>query len=133
MTNKRPLTTELLAALTAAKVADAELADLPLIEEYRLVRGLGHGAMGCVYLAQDTLLDRKVALKFLRSLRHDEAARQRFFIEARAIARLSHHNVVGIYRISEVLGQPFLVSEFVAGRSLDKLPLPLSAAEVRTL
>ncbi|HND13178.1 MAG TPA: protein kinase, partial [Pseudomonadota bacterium] len=89
--------------------------------------------MGCVYLAQDTLLDRKVALKFLRSLRHDEAARQRFFIEARAIARLSHHNVVGIYRISEVLGQPFLVSEFVAGRSLDKLPLPLSAAEVRTL
>ena len=133
MTNKRPLTTELLAALTAAKVADAELADLPLIEEYRLVRGLGHGAMGCVYLAQDTLLDRKVALKFLRSLRHDEAARQRFFIEARAIARLSHHNVVGIYRISEVLGQPFLVSEFVAGRSLDKLPLPLSAAEVRKL
>ncbi len=89
--------------------------------------------MGCVYLAHDTLLDRQVALKFLLSLHKDEAARLRFFIEARAIARLSHPNVVGIYRIGEVLGQPFLVSEFVSGRSLDRLPVPLSAAQVREL
>lgn len=127
------LTTDLLSELTAGRVSDEALASLPLIEEYRLVRGLGHGAMGCVYLAHDTLLDRQVALKFLLSLHHDEAARLRFFIEARAIARLSHPNVVGIYRIGEVLGQPFLVSEFVSGRSLDRLPLPLPAAQVREL
>ena len=102
-------TTELLGALIAGRIPDTELEKLPLIEEYRLSRSLGHGAMGCVYLAQDTLLDRPVALKFLLSLQKDRAARQRFLIEARAIARLSHGNVVGIYRIGELLGQPFLV------------------------
>jgi len=127
------MTTKLLSALIAGQVADTTLAQLPLIEEYRLLRSLGHGAMGCVYLAHDTLLDRPVALKFLLSLRHNEAARQRFLIEARAIARLSHGNVVGIYRIGEVLGQPFLVSEFVRGLSLDRLPQPQPSARVREL
>ena len=133
MTHRAVLTTDLLAALIAGRVVDAELDTLPLIEEYRLVRALGHGAMGCVYLAHDTLLDRPVALKFLLSLHKDAAARQRFLIEARAIARLSHGNVVGIYRIGEVLGQPFLVSEFVRGLSLDRLPRPLESAKVAEL
>ncbi|MBL9043673.1 MAG: protein kinase [Myxococcales bacterium] len=126
-------TTELLGALIAGRIPDTELDKLPLIEEYRLSRSLGHGAMGCVYLAQDTLLDRPVALKFLLSLQKDRAARQRFLIEARAIARLSHGNVVGIYRIGELLGQPFLVSEFVRGTSLDRLPRPLPSPKVREL
>ena len=133
MTYRAVLTTDLLAALIAGRVVDAELDKLPPVEEYRLVRALGQGAMGCVYLAHDTLLDRPVALKFLLSLHKDAAARQRFLIEARAIARLSHGNVVGIYRVGEVLGQPFLVSEFVRGLSLDRLPRPLEGAKVAEL
>ncbi len=59
-------------------------------EEYRIVRPLGRGAMGQVFLAHDTLLDRPVAVKFIANLQpdHPDAAslRERFFIEARAIA-----------------------------------------------
>src|SRR5438552_1628166 len=60
------------------------------IEEYRLLRPLGQGAMGQVYIAHDTLLDRPVAIKFLAACNPDAADRQRFVVEARAIARLSH-------------------------------------------
>ncbi|HEX7843509.1 MAG TPA: protein kinase, partial [Kofleriaceae bacterium] len=81
-------------------------------EEYRLVRLLGRGAMGEVYLAHDSLLDRPVAVKFVRAAK-DPAARARFFDEARAIARLQHPNVVAIHRIAEVAGHPYLVSEYV--------------------
>jgi serine/threonine protein kinase/formylglycine-generating enzyme required for sulfatase activity len=92
-------------------------------EEYRLVRLLGRGAMGEVYLARDSLLDRPVAVKFVRAAR-DPVARARFFDEARAIARLQHPNVVAIYRIAEVTGHPYLVSEYVRGRPLDQLERP---------
>jgi len=101
------------------------------IEEYRIARPLGQGAMGQVYAAHDTLLDRRVAIKFLTLpsplLEGGEAAalRERFFIEARAIARLQHPNVVAIYRIGEWSGRPYIVSELVRGDSLDRLPLPL--------
>ncbi|HEY5947571.1 MAG TPA: SUMF1/EgtB/PvdO family nonheme iron enzyme [Kofleriaceae bacterium] len=93
-------------------------------EEYRLVRLLGRGAMGDVYLAHDSLLDRAVALKFVQAA-DDPAARARFFDEARAIARLHHPNVVAIYRAAEVAGHPYLVSEYVRGRGLDQLKRPL--------
>ncbi|HEX3764175.1 MAG TPA: serine/threonine-protein kinase, partial [Kofleriaceae bacterium] len=92
-------------------------------EEYRLVRLLGRGTMGEVYLAHDSLLDRPVAVKFVRAAR-DPVARARFFDEARAIARLQHPNVVAIYRIAEVDGHPYLVSEYVRGRPLDELDRP---------
>src|SRR4051812_4815264 len=88
------------------------------LEEYRLLRPLGHGAMGQVYLAHDTLLDRPVAIKFIAG-DPDPAARERFFVEARAIARLSHPNVVAIHRVGEVRGRPYLVSELVRGTPLD--------------
>ncbi|MBL8636305.1 MAG: protein kinase [Myxococcales bacterium] len=133
MTYRAVLTTDHLAALIAGRIPDADLAELPSIEEYRLVRALGHGAMGSVYLAHDALLDRPVAIKFLLSQSQDRATRQRFLIEARAIARLSHSNVVGIYRVGDVLGQPFLVSEFVKGQSLDRLPRPLDGAKLLSL
>lgn len=133
MTYRAVLTTDLLAALIAGRIPDEQLDSLPSLEEYRLVRALGHGAMGSVYLAHDTLLDRSVAMKFLLSQSQDRATRQRFLIEARAIARLSHGNVVGIYRVGEVLGQPFLVSEFVKGRSLDRLPRPMDGPTLLSL
>ncbi len=98
-------------------------------EEYRLVRLLGRGTMGEVYLAHDTLLDRPVAVKFVRAAK-DPVARARFFDEARAIARLQHPNVVAIYRIAEVAGHPYLVSEYVRGRPLDQLDRPAPSRQV---
>ena len=101
-------------------------------EEYRLVRLLGRGGMGEVYLAHDSLLDRPVAVKFVQAA-EDPAARARFFEEARAIARLQHPNVVAIYRVAEVTGHPYLVSEYVRGRALDQLERPVAGRTVLEL
>ena len=100
-----------------------------VFEEYRLVRLLGRGTMGEVYLAHDSLLDRPVAVKFVRAAK-DPVARARFFDEARAIARLQHPNVVAIYRIAEVAGHPYLVSEYVRGRPLDQIDRPAPSRQV---
>src|SRR5688572_3756997 len=94
--------------------------------EYRIVRLLGHGAVGRVYLAHDALLDRTVAIKFLGALEVGEVARERFFTEARAVARLSHPNVVVVHRAGEVRRHPYLVSEYVSGTSLDRIEKPLA-------
>src|ERR1044071_3997999 len=100
-------------------------------EEYRLVRLLGRGAMGEVYLARDSLLDRPVAVKFVQA--EDPVARARLFDEARAIARLQHPNVVAIYRVAEVSGHPYLVSEYVRGRPLDELQRPVPSKQALAL
>ncbi len=117
-----------LPALTAGQLDAARLAELPLLDEYRLVSQLGRGAMGCVYRAHDTLLDRPVAIKFLTAV--GTINRERFLIEARAIARMSHPNVVTIHRVGVVGGVPYLISEYIRGTSLDRLPLPLRWTEV---
>ncbi|HEX3480160.1 MAG TPA: serine/threonine-protein kinase, partial [Kofleriaceae bacterium] len=98
-------------------------------EEYRMVRLLGRGTMGEVYLAHDSLLDRPVAVKFVRAAK-DPVARARFFDEARAIARLQHPNVVAIHRIAEVAGHPYLVSEYVRGHPLDEIDRPAPSRQV---
>ncbi len=92
-----------------------------IFDEYRLLRPIGQGGMGQVYLGQDLLLDRTVAVKFISAVEPDAHSRQRFLTEARAIARLQHPNVVSIYRVGEVDGRPFLVSELVHGKSLSRL------------
>ncbi|MBV8763243.1 MAG: protein kinase, partial [Deltaproteobacteria bacterium] len=102
-------------------------------EEYRIVRELGEGAMGKVFLAHDTVLDRPVALKFLGSRDLGGLARDRFLIEARALARLQHPNVVAVYRVGELGRRPYLVSEFVHGKSLDKVDKPLPWKQVLEL
>lgn len=80
--------------------------------------------MGKVFLAHDMVLDRRVAIKFLGTAHLTGVARERFIIEARALARLHHPNIVGVYRVGEVEGRPYLVSEYVQGQSLEKLPRP---------
>jgi formylglycine-generating enzyme required for sulfatase activity len=100
-------------------------------DDYVIERPLGTGAMGRVFLAQDAVLARPVAVKFIASLEPDAASRQRFLLEARATARLQHPNVVAIYRVGELDQKPYIVSEFVRGQTLDQLPVPLPAG--RTL
>src|SRR5436853_2219527 len=91
------------------------------ISHYRILSKLGAGGMGEVYLAQDTKLDRKVALKILPA---DVAANQdrmrRFSQEAKAAAALSHPNIAHVYEIDEADGQRFIAMEFVEGESLDR-------------
>jgi eukaryotic-like serine/threonine-protein kinase len=96
------------------------------LDEYRLLRPLGRGGMGSVWLAKDTLLDRLVAVKFVAHT-PDRRTRERFAIEARAAARLSHSNVVTVHRYGEIAGRPYMVSEYIRGNSLDKIAKPIDA------
>jgi eukaryotic-like serine/threonine-protein kinase len=104
------------------------------IGAYRILSPLGAGGMGEVYLAEDSSLGRKVALKFLpESLRHDELAHKRFLREAHAAATLEHPficNIKEVVRTEE--GDDVIVMEYVEGRTLKDVlaegPLPLKAA-----
>jgi eukaryotic-like serine/threonine-protein kinase len=96
------------------------------LDGYRLIRQLGQGAIGSVYLARDTLLERDVAIKFLLDDSASEAALERFRIEARAIARLQHPNVVAVHRVGNAGGRPYLAYELVRGESLDRLEKPIA-------
>jgi hypothetical protein len=78
--------------------------------------------MGVLYRAQDTVLERDVALKMmLVDFSHDAPTRERFQREARAVARLQHRNVVTIHELGEVEGTPFIVMELLGGRDLDAI------------
>jgi predicted ATPase/serine/threonine protein kinase len=89
------------------------------IGAYEVLSVIGRGGMGEVYLAQDTRLARRVAVKLLRSglTSHPDAAR-RFEQEARAASSLNHPNIVTIYEIGDIDERRFLAMEFVEGRSL---------------
>lgn len=97
------------------------------LDEFRLIRPLGSGGMGRVYLAHDTVLDRQVAIKVIAAPHPDATSRDRFLTEARAVARLSHPNVISIFRVGEASdGQLYLVQELVAGTSLDRVERPVA-------
>ena len=91
------------------------------ISHYKITGKLGEGGMGVVYKAEDTQLERTVALKFLAAhLLRDEEARKRFHREAKAAASLHHPNVCPVYEIAEAEGQTFIAMAFIEGESLDK-------------
>jgi eukaryotic-like serine/threonine-protein kinase len=91
------------------------------IGEYRVLRKLGEGGMGAVYLAEDAALGRKVALKTMkRELAADRANRDRFAREARAAAAVEHDNIVPIWQIGAAAdGTPYIAMPFLQGEMLD--------------
>jgi eukaryotic-like serine/threonine-protein kinase len=89
------------------------------IEKYELIRELGRGGMGAVFLARDLKLGRRVAIKFLQSSQPELNAR--FILEARATARFQHENIIVIHEVDEYQGNPFMVLEYLQGTPLDKL------------
>jgi len=89
------------------------------MNQYEIIRLIGEGGMGSVFLARDTKLGRRVAIKFLQS--PDPELTKRFIIEARATARVEHENIVSIYEVGEWNGSPFMVLQFLQGNGLNKL------------
>lgn len=90
------------------------------IGHYKITSRIGAGGMSEVYLAQDTKLDRKVAIKFLpESLVADEQARKRLVREAQAAAKLDHPNICSVYEVGEEDGRSFIVMQYVEGETLD--------------
>ncbi|MEE8522906.1 MAG: serine/threonine-protein kinase, partial [Thermoanaerobaculia bacterium] len=96
--------------------------DLPAeqIGPYRILKVLGEGGMGAVYLAEQTEpLRRQVALKLIRPSRVDEQAIHRFKAERQALARMNHPNVAQVYEAGDTeLGQPYIAMEYVPGLSI---------------
>ncbi|MDI1444331.1 protein kinase [Polyangium sp. 6x1] len=86
------------------------------IKHYELIRKLGEGGMGIVFLARDTKLGRLVAIKVL--LEHSGQSAERFLAEARATARCKHENIVVIHEVDEHDGYPYMVLEHLEGRTL---------------
>lgn len=91
-------------------------------DRYEIIRSIGEGGMANVYLAYDTILDRKVAVKILRGdLADDEKFVRRFQREAISASSLSHPNIVEVYDVGEDDGKYFIVMEYVEGKTLKQL------------
>ena len=105
------------------------------IRQYELMRELGRGGMGQVFLARDTRLARRVAMKFLMTASRDDTAR--FLVEARTTAQCTHENIVVIHEVDEHEGIPYMVLEHLEGTSLRAIatgqPMPIGSVVERVL
>lgn len=108
-------------AASPPTVPDVDNADLTgrTLGDFKLIRRLGKGGMGQVFLAEQISLKRNVALKLLRAdLASNAQAMERFRVEAQAVARATHANIVQVYFTGEADGLQFMVLEYVEGRTL---------------
>src|SRR5262249_55045909 len=101
------------------------------LRHYEILSQLGAGGMGEVYLAQDTRLDRKVAVKILPDeVAADPDRMKRFVQEAKAASGLNHPNIITIYEIDQTGSTPFIAAEFIEGSTLrERMLAPLSLGE----
>lgn len=98
------------------------MTDLKMIGRFRVDGCLGEGAMAHVYLAHDTQIERRVAIKVLKpALREDAEVVRRFLAESRAAGMLSHANIVTIHDVGEADGVPYIAMEYLDGEPLDVL------------
>ncbi len=105
--------------LTKATPADGPGTGTVIAGKYRLLGEIGHGGMGVVYKAEDLKLRRLVALKFLPPHLVDSSElEERFLVEARAAAALSHPNICVVHEIGENEGRPYIAMEYVEGETL---------------
>jgi serine/threonine protein kinase/Tfp pilus assembly protein PilF len=110
------------------------------VARYRIVSALGRGSMGFVYLAEDPLLNRQVAIKMVDLVdagAKPEEARERLLRDAKAVANLSHPNIVNVHDVIQEGESAFIVMEYIEGDTLaaclQKLPLPELAFSVQVL
>src|SRR6187549_1014266 len=101
------------------RMASKELRANTTLSHYRIVSKIGAGGMGEVYLAQDTKLDRKVAIKFLNDdFSKDGEKLKRFIQEAKAASALNHPNILTVYEIGEVDSKHYISTELIDGKTL---------------
>jgi len=116
----------------APAVPDSETRNAPLSTQYNILKKIGDGGMGVVYLARDTRLGRYVAIKRLNNAAMNQAAlKRRFMREARSVAALNHIHIVHVYSLGEDAEGPYIVMEYVAGPS--RTPAPTKPPPSMTL
>lgn len=111
------LDSEKMRSAVAAKIFGGEAAPVR-IGPYTVLRRLGSGGMGVVYAAFDEALDRKIAVKVMHGRAVQQVHEDRLRSEAKALAQLSHPNVVAVYEVGDFRGQVYLAMEFLPGRTL---------------